>query len=70
MTLVNNVIIRHFKMVHCEKKRMICLYLVFLKAYKRVLFTVISLTLVTRDGELLLNKLFDLKVAERSLTFG
>ena len=57
-------------MVHCEKKRDDLSLLVFLKAYKRVLFTVISLTLVTRDGELLLNKLFDLKVAERSLTFG
>ena len=57
-------------MVQCEKKRDDLSLLVFLKAYKRVLFTVISLTLVTRDGELLLNKLFDLKVAERSLTFG
>ncbi len=56
-------------MVHCEKRDDLVL-LVFLKAYKRVLFTVISLTFVTRDGELLLNKLFDLKVADRSLTFG
>ena len=57
-------------MVHCVKKRDDSVLLVFLKAYERLLFTVVSLTLVTRDGELLLNKLFDLKVAERSLTFG
>ena len=49
---------------------MVLVLFVFFKAYKRVLFTVISLTLVTRDGEFLLNKSFDLKVAECSLTFG
>ena len=50
-------------MVHCEKKRDDLVLFVFLKAYKRVLLKVISLTLVALDGELLLNKLVELKVA-------
>ena len=67
---LNNVIICQFKMVHRVKTRDDLVFLVFLKNYKSLLFTVVSLSLVTRDDELLLNKLFELKVAEHSLTFG